>query len=58
MGGININSVELLDLQVIIRQHLYYYMVCPDLNTEVMIQRDLQFATAKVIQRLLKRKAD
>ena len=49
---------ELLDLQVIIRQHLYYYMVCPDLNTEVMIQRDLQFATAKVIQRLLKRKAD
>ena len=38
--------------------HLYYYMVCPDLNTEVMIQRDLQFATAKVIQRLLKRKAD
>lgn len=29
-----------------------------DLNTEVMIQRDLQFATAKVIQRLLKRKAD
>ena len=39
-------------------QAAYYYMVCPDLNTEVMIQRDLQFATAKVIQRLLKRKAD
>ena len=36
----------------------YYYMVFPDLNTEVMIQLDLQFATAKVIQRLLKRKAD
>lgn len=48
--------MELLDLQVIIRQHLYYYMVCPDLNTEVMIQRDLQFATAKVIQEVIKAK--
>lgn len=48
--------MELLDLQVIIRQHLYYYMVCPDLNTEVMIQRDLQFCDGEGDTEVIKAK--
>ena len=50
--------MELLDIPVIIRQRLFFYMDFRNWNTEGMIQRDWQSVTVTEKQILLRRRAD
>ena len=45
--------MELLVLQVISRQHRFYWMACQNWNIEVMIRLDWLSEMEKVLRRLL-----